>query len=106
MNNRTFPKKSKLSKYNYIHKYVNHKKEFVSSLFSRTHTNTIENIWKQIKQEIRRQKFSIHYTAAIARFYLSKTKTKEEQIQILIKGLRRNNIKEFEELVQLIHEKF
>jgi len=106
VNNHTFPKKSKLTKYDYIHKFVNHKKEFVSGLFSRTHTNTIENLWKLIKQEIRRQKISIHYTSAIARFYISRKKTKEEQMKILIRGLQRKDIKEFNELVQLIHEKF
>ena len=74
--NHRFPKKSKLSKYDYIHKFVNHKKEFVSGLFSRTRTNTVENLWKLIKQEIRRQKISIHYTSAIARFYISRKKNK------------------------------
>ena len=70
------------------------------------HTNTVENLWKLIKQEIRRQKISIHYTSAIARFYISRKKTKEEQMKILIRGLQRKDIKEFNELVQLIHEKF
>jgi len=106
VNNHSFPKKSKLSNYNYIHKYVNHKTEFVSSLFSKTHTNSVENLWKQIKSEIRRQKISVNYIPAISRFYFSKTKTKEEQMSILIKGLQRNNIKKFEDLVQIIHNKF
>jgi len=106
VNNNVFPKKSKLANYDYIHKYVNHKTEFVSSLFSTTHTNTIENLWKQIKQEIRRQKISRHYLPAIARFYISKNKSKEEQMKILIKGLQRNDLKEFEELVKIIQNKF
>jgi len=99
-------KKSKLSNYDYIHTYVNHKIEFVSSLFSKTHTNSVENLWKQVKLEIRKQKISVNYIPAIARFYFSKSKSKEEQITILIKGLQRNDIKSFEDLVQIIHKKF
>ena len=106
VNNHSFPKKSKLSNYNYIHKYVNHKNEFVSSLFSTTHTNTVENLWKQVKTEIRKQKVSVNYIPAIARFYFLRSKSKEEQISLLIKGLQRNDIKKFEDLVEIINSKF
>ena len=42
VNNSVFPRESKLMKYNYIHHFVNHKEEFVSALFTKIHTNTIE----------------------------------------------------------------
>ena len=72
VNNRAFPKKSKLAKYEEIHHFINHKKEFVSPLFKKMHINNIENLWKQLKQLIRKNGITTMYIPAIARFYFSK----------------------------------
>lgn len=106
VNNQVFPRQSKLAAYNYKHKYVNHKQEFVSALFRTTHTNNIENLWKLIKQEIRRQKITKNYIPAIARFLFFKTSSREEQIKIMLKALQSNELKDFEELVDIISNKF
>lgn len=55
LNNRVFPKESKLEKYGFHHQWINHQVEFVSSLFSHIHTNTIERLWLSIKTDFRKK---------------------------------------------------
>jgi len=56
---RTLPKKSKLSKYNYIYKYGNHKKNLFLFFFLEITQILLKNLWKQIKQESTRKKKSM-----------------------------------------------
>jgi len=106
VNNRSCPKRSKLEKYGYIHKFINHKKELVSTIFPDIHTNNIENTWRLLKQYIRRQKVTTNYPAAIARFYFYSTVPDVNQMQILIKGLQQNSLENYIELSQKILNKF
>jgi len=80
MNNHTFPKKSKLSPYGYIHHFVNHKERFRSQVFADIHTNCIENLWGRLKDSIWRMEVLSQYEYAIARFFFHQKMTKEEQI--------------------------
>lgn len=106
VNNRVFPKKSKLAKYEYIHYFINHKKEFVSPLFKKMHTNNIENLWKQLKQQIRKDGITKMYIPAIARFYFFKTLCNEEQYKIIKKGLHSKTIESKENLIDSILSRF
>lgn len=55
-NNRANPPQSYLETLGYIHFGVNHSKEFVSSVNSTIHTNTIERVWKALKLKFRNYK--------------------------------------------------
>jgi len=46
-----YQKESKLSKYEFIHYFINHKLEFVSSISHEIHTNSIESLWSLIKKD-------------------------------------------------------
>ena len=106
VNNRVFPKKSKLDVYGYQHKFINHREEFVSSLFNDVHTNNIENVWKQLKQFIRIQRITQLYIPSIARFYFYRMISKDEQKRILFQGLKEEHLKKRDELIDDILHKF
>ena len=54
VNNANLLPESKLQQHGYIHKYVNHKIMFVNSLFPEIHTNTVERLWKSVKEHIKK----------------------------------------------------
>lgn len=88
VNNRTTPKKSHLNQYGYIHKFVNHKIEFVNKLFQSIHTNTIESLWKEIKNYLRKSRSTNKYLFIIYRYYFTKEISKEIQLELLINCLQ------------------
>ena len=92
VNNMSFPKKSKLTEYGYIHFFINHKLAFRSSTFEHIHTNSIESLWKKLKQNIRRMKMLSEYEFAVSRFFFHENLTKEQQILFLAKELKKENI--------------
>jgi len=106
VNNHVFPRKSKLSNYSYIHFFIIHKKEFVSQLFKHIHTNKIESLWKQVKQQIRRERITTFYIPAIARFYFFRTLHYNDQKKLIENGLLSNQLGEFEDLIKIILNKF
>ena len=87
VNNNCYPKKSKLTEYKYIHSFVNHKYRFVSLVFEEVHTNTIESLWKNIKSDMGKWNIKSTYLAAISRYYFMHMLSKEEQQNVLIRGL-------------------
>jgi transposase-like protein len=89
VNNRTRPKTSKLEKYGYIHFFVNHKIEFISSLCPEVHTNTVESMWKDIKTFLKKMRNTSKFMFAITRYYFAKQISKEVQLDILIKNLHK-----------------
>jgi len=84
VNNRIFPKESRLLDYGYNHQYVDHSKEFVTCEFDHIHTNTIERLWKSIKSDLRDKKVTKGYMKAIARFYFHKTLHKNDQLKFIM----------------------
>lgn len=56
VNNFRFLPESKLQRHGYIHKFVNHKLTFVNELFPDIHTNTVEALWKDIKDHTKKHK--------------------------------------------------
>jgi hypothetical protein len=64
-NNYTTPKQCKLTQFGYYHLFVNHKVEFVSSLFDEINTNSIESLWKNFKSEIRKSRTTSKYICDI-----------------------------------------
>jgi len=55
-NNRTFPHTSYLEPYGYQHLGINHSQHFVSTIDNTIHTNTIERVWRSIKEKFRNNK--------------------------------------------------
>ena len=49
----SFKSYSKIDKKKYIHKKINHSKEFVNKKDNTIHTNTIENIWRQVRRYLK-----------------------------------------------------
>jgi len=78
----------------------------VSPLFTQIHTNNIENLWKQIKQQIRKDKITRKYIPAIARFYFFKRLSKKDQLDTLTKGLKNKTLRELDELSDIVINKF
>lgn len=91
VNNRVTPKTSHLQKYGYIHAFVNHKVEFVSAIFNTVHTNTIESLWKEIKNYLRKTRSTSKFLFSIYRYYFTKQLSRDIQIEILIKYLHKEN---------------
>jgi len=52
-NNRRSPPASHLSPLGYLHIGINHSIHFVSNIDNSIHTNTIERVWKALKQKFR-----------------------------------------------------
>ena len=92
VNNRVTPKTSHLKNYGYIHYFVNHKVEFVSALLDAIHTNTIESLWKEIKTYLRKTRSTKKFLFYIYRYYFTKQLTKNDQVQILVRNLQKENI--------------
>lgn len=90
VNNHT--KKSKLEDFGFCHEFVNHRIQFVSSLFPEVHTNTVERLWRIVKNDLKRTKVTTKYVLGIARFTFLKNLTQAEQIKILCEGLRKEKI--------------
>jgi len=91
VNNRVTPKTSNLQKYGYIHAFVNHRVEFVSAMFNTIHTNTIESLWKEIKNFLRKTRCTSKFLFSIYRYYFTKELSKTMQFEILIKYLHKEN---------------
>lgn len=89
VNNKVYPRKSKLEPLEYIHFYVNHTIEFISEYFNEVHTNGIESLWRDIKYALRKGKTNKHYELCLARFYFHRTLTKEQQLKRLALNLRK-----------------
>ena len=106
VNNRSFPKKLKLDQYEYIHNFINHKKEFVSPLFKNIDTNNVENLWKQVKKQIRKDGVTRMFVPALARFYFLKTLCNEEQNKIIKKEFQSKVMKSKEDLINSILTKY
>ena len=47
------------------------------------HTNSIENLWKLIKDGIRRKGIKTKYIEAVCRYYFFKSLDKEQQTKII-----------------------
>ena len=90
VDNRAIPKKSKLACYGYKHQFVCHKEEFVSTLFPTIHSNTVERLWRELKNDFRIRKTRHKYIMAIARFVFLRSLDREEQIDFIIKNLSKN----------------
>jgi len=60
-----YTKESKLMPYGYVHEFVCHKNEFVSKLFREIHTNNIENLWKIVKQDIKKSRITSKYVFSL-----------------------------------------
>ena len=83
VNNRRFPKVSRLIDYGFNHQFIDHSVEFVSEQFTHIHTNTIERLWKSIKTDLRNKKITRGYLKAIGRYFFHKCLTKEQQITFI-----------------------
>ena len=54
--NRTAPPTSHLEPYGYTHFTINHSQHFVSEIDSTIHTNTIERLWRTLKEKFKHNK--------------------------------------------------
>ena len=82
-----YTKESKLMPYGYIHEFICHKNEFVSKIFKEIHTNNIENLWKLVKQDLKKSRITSKYVFAISRYFFHSKLTKTDQLNYLVKGL-------------------
>ena len=88
VNNRVIPKTSHLERYGYTHLYVNHKIEFVSSIFNDVHTNSIESLWKELRTYLTKMYSTDEFMFTITRYFFTKNFPKDKQFQILMKKLQ------------------
>lgn len=95
VNTRNVIPTSKLQEYGYIHKFVNHKYTFVNEKFPNIHTNTVERLWRSLKEHTRRHKVRKLYKLCIARFYFHQMLTEKEQIEYIVKSLHNEYIDYF-----------
>ena len=78
-NNRRNPPQSHLETLGYIHYGVNHSIEFVSSLSSHIHTNTIERARRTLKQKLRNYKPKKFIAECISEFMIEAWVPKDER---------------------------
>jgi len=88
----TFPKKPKLMDYVYIHYFINHKVEFRSKLFHHIHTNNVENLWKNLKESIKRTKMFGNQEYTITIFYFHTTLSQGEQMDMIREAIQKKNL--------------
>ena len=91
VNNRKMIPESKLEKWDYIHKFVNHSKCFVNEIFKDIHTNNIERFWRTVKEHIKKHKTRSLYMLCIGRFYFHRSLDKKAQLIYLGNALQRND---------------
>ena len=96
VNNSNLLPQSKLQNHRYIHKYVNHKITFVNKHFPDIHTNTIERLWKSVKEHTRKHKVKKLFNLCLGRFYFHRTMEKKDQLKYLIKNLHNEYINYFD----------
>ena len=63
--------------YGYIHLFVNHSIQFVSVLSNIIHINTVERLWKGLKNYVRMLRPQTFIGHTIAKHYLNQTIEKE-----------------------------
>jgi hypothetical protein len=87
VNNHVVPRKSKLEKYQFCHQWVNHRVQFVGSLFNDINTNSVENLWRFVKGDIKKTHTTTKYCYGIARFTFTKNLTKIDQVKYICEAL-------------------
>lgn len=83
-NLRTLPKQSYLEPHGYHHFGVNHSKRFVNSYNRQIHTNTIERLWKSLKELTRTQRPKKKLEYFISWYIFESMVPKKERIAVII----------------------
>lgn len=83
-----YSKQSKLTKYQFAYLHVNHKRKFVSEIFSQVHTNSIEELWREVKFELKTTRTTSKYMLLISRFIFHKTLSYDDQARKLVSNLK------------------
>ena len=65
---------------------------FVNSFFPEIHTNTVERLWKSVKEHIKKHKIRSLFKLCVGRFFFSKILQEEEQLKYLIESLQNEYI--------------
>jgi len=87
VNNHTKPPNSKLQNWGYKNFYTNHNVSFVNAIFSQIHTNTIERMWRSLKEHIKKHKPKKLYEDSLGRYFFVSTLQKQEQIDFFLNNL-------------------
>lgn len=90
VNNRCRPKRSRLEPLGYVHGFVNHKIEFVSSIYDQINTNKIERTWRSLKSLINIQKPKIFVEEVVLKYYLNRLFTPKEQFYLIISLIKQD----------------
>jgi ISXO2-like transposase domain len=106
VNNRKNPKDSKLDIFGFIHYYVNHNTECVLPNFDDIHINTIERMWKDFKDHLKKVKVKANYLFELGRYHITRTYDIEDQKKIIWKGLLGSKLPSLEELRFIFNQKF
>ena len=85
VNNRVTPKRSLLSKYGYLHLFVNHSEHFVHPILNHIHTNTIERMWRSVKQFTRIFTPKKFIDIAVIKFYFVSVYSRDERERLLVR---------------------
>ena len=83
VNNKTFPRQSKLIEYGYNHQFECHKQEFVSGIFKHIHSNTVERFWRELKKDMKIKYTRHKYLLHIARFTFLRSIDREKQLKFI-----------------------
>jgi len=78
---------SKIQEWGYKHLYTNHNKSFVNDIFAQIHTNTVEHMWRSLKDHIKKHKPRKLYEDSLGRYFFLNTLEKEEQIDFIVKNI-------------------
>ena len=72
-----------------MHYFINHKLEFVSQMTKEIHTNTIENLWKLVKKDLRRTN-TTSKNSWINKILLPQNLNFERTTELLLHGLEKS----------------
>ena len=82
VNNR-ISKSLHLTQFGYIHFYMDHSIQFVSSFSNFIHINTVERLWRTINRFVRIFNKKVFINEYLAKTYLNLTMDKDQQFKLL-----------------------
>jgi len=94
VNNQSQPPRSKIQEWGYKHYYTNHNVSFVNAIFSQIHTNTVERMWRSLKEHIKKHKPRKLYEDSLGRYFFLNTLENNEQINFSLNNVHVSELEE------------
>ena len=87
-NNRVGPPASHLEIYGYRHIGINHSIHFVSQICRTIHINTVERMWRSLKERFKYKKPRVHITHHISQFMFESWVPQAERYQFMLRLIK------------------